>query len=583
METRLVQCANCGAEIDLMTGLCPYCSAEPPGDSPAPGSAGTAAEPPASGGAARAAPEAPTPARPAAPPLTKPTATPASAADSERVLGLLLFEAEESLARGSADKALVLASRAVKDRPDSLTARALLDRARRELLRGRRLERLESRVQEARGLLEAGEVDKAERIVTSALKLIPDHAVALELFARLKERRLAAPTAEAEAERELAKLAQAQAKKALDAARAALAAGWERRAFAALREGLRHVPDDPQLLALLREAQKSMERLEHERARRRALHAQVRAGLDLLAQGQLDESLKILRAVLREDPENARAQAAVQQVRQVWLTRSAFEASATPAPATPAPAPPALTRAAPPVAATASAAPAQVPTPTASAVALAARPTPTPAPPARSPRPAASSRAAPGGAIDQSRVPVEIRLPATRRRATPIGLVLGCGAAILVVIGFLFSGRGGGTHGSPPPPPARTPSTAAAPPAQAQKEAPGPLTGVEPDLRQAIESALAAYARALESADGSLLAQARPDLSAEGRERVLAPFRGALNAATEMRILNVATQGDEAEVTLLRSDVIIGGGGTDGAPVEETLRFRRQGGAWALR
>jgi len=153
----------------------------------------------------------------------------------------LLFEAEEALARGAAEKAVVLASRAVKERPDSLTARALQERARRELLRGRRREKLESRVREAEGLLQAGDVAGAEKIVTSALKLIPSHPVALALFARLKERRQQVPSAEAWAEQELERLTQARARRSLEKAQTDMAAGRERAAMMAVRRGLRHL------------------------------------------------------------------------------------------------------------------------------------------------------------------------------------------------------------------------------------------------------------------------------------------------------------------------------------------------------
>src|SRR6185369_2926653 len=179
--------------------------------------------------------------------------------DRERELGLLLFEAEEALARGAAEKAVVLASKAVKDRPDSLTARALHERARRELLRGRRRERLEERVREAEALLAGGDAAGAERIVTSALKLIPSHPVALALFTRLKERRQQAPTAEAWAEQELERLTSARARRSLDAARVEMAAGRERAAMLAIRRGLRHAPDDPELLNMLHDVEKVME------------------------------------------------------------------------------------------------------------------------------------------------------------------------------------------------------------------------------------------------------------------------------------------------------------------------------------
>ena len=244
------------------------------------------------------------------------TVPPAPAAEEQRAFGLLLFEAEECLARGSPDKAAVLASRAVKERPDSLTARALLDRARRGLLKGRRRERLEAKVREANELFEAGDLESATRLVTSALKLVPDHPLALALFANLKRLRLAAGTAEAEAERELDRLTRAQAKRCLEAARAALDAGWERKALLTLRRGLRAAPDDPELLGLLHETQSAAERDDAPRARRRAANAQIRAGLDLLAHGHRDESLRILRAVLLEDPDNERAQAAVQEARR---------------------------------------------------------------------------------------------------------------------------------------------------------------------------------------------------------------------------------------------------------------------------
>src|SRR5262245_44838656 len=165
------------------------------------------------------------------------------------------------------------------------------------MLRGRRRERLEARVAEAQELLDQGDLAAAERIVSSALKLIPDHAVALELFARLKELKLGAGTVEADAEKELQRLAQAQARKALEAARSALEAGWDSKGLPCLRRGLRQVPDDAELLRLLREAQARIEGREAERARRRASAAQVRAGLDLLQRGTFRESLQILRAV----------------------------------------------------------------------------------------------------------------------------------------------------------------------------------------------------------------------------------------------------------------------------------------------
>src|SRR5262249_56106136 len=99
-----------------------------------------------------------------------------------------------------------------------------------------------------------GEVGGGGRIVTSALKLIPDHPLALSLFARLRDRRLQGGTAAAEAERELLALARSQAKQCFETARGAIAAGRGRQAVLALRRGLRLGPCDPDLPPLLQEA-----------------------------------------------------------------------------------------------------------------------------------------------------------------------------------------------------------------------------------------------------------------------------------------------------------------------------------------
>src|SRR6185436_17506112 len=121
--------------------------------------------------------------------------------------------------------------------------------------------------------------------------------VALALFARLKERRQQVPSAEAWAEQELERLTQARARRSLEKAQTEMA----------VRRGLRHAPDDAELLSMLRDIEAAMERA---KAGHRAVQSQVRAGLELLAQGQVDESLKVLRAVLHADPDNVRAQEA---------------------------------------------------------------------------------------------------------------------------------------------------------------------------------------------------------------------------------------------------------------------------------
>ncbi len=471
-----------------------------------------------------------------------------NAMERERLFGLLLFDAEESLARGEAEKAMVLASKAVKERPDNFTARSLVERARGELIRGRRREKIEARILEARVMLEAGRHEPAERIVTSALKLIPDHAEALSLFARLRDRPRAS-AAETEAERELERLSRAQAEKALEAARAAQAAGQFRRALSLVRRGLRQAPDHPGLLGLLREAQNMVASLDAERARRRALASQVRAGLDLLAQGRFADSLRLLRAVLREDPDSGRAQAAIQDLRRAVLAHNAPRPRPAPVQA------PVAIPAAPP--------------------SVAAAP-PTPPTPAPRPQPPPVTRSVPARSATVG-VPVEILLPRTRRRATPTFLVLGGGALILAALGFVaLQGPSRGT----PRPTGPGPAARTAPPAA--KPATGPLDGLPPELRRVVESVLAQYARALETADAALLARARPDLNADARERRLRPFRGALNAATDLRVIDVTVAGDRARVELLATDVVVGGAGPPQATLEETLVFERSAGVWAL-
>jgi len=79
-----------------------------------------------------------------------------------------------------------------------------------------------------------------------------------------------------------------------------------------------------------------------------------------------------------------------------------------------------------------------------------------------------------------------------------------------------------------------------------------------------------------------MLARARPDLTGAERERLLAPFRGAINVATDLRVLDVIPSRGAVVVPIRRADVIVGGRGAPPAPVEETLRFERRDGAWRL-
>ena len=151
---------------------------------------------------------------------------------------------------------------------------------------------------------------------------------------------------------------------------------------------------------------------------------------------------------------------------------------------------------------------------------------------------------------------------------------------------LLVVGRRGAAK-PPAPTVAAAPATAPkAPVAQSNAapatQLPGPLDAADPDLHRSVEAVLAAYGRALETADAAALAEARPDLNAEERGRLVAPFTGALNAATDLRVLDVKTRGDLAVVTVLRTDVIVGGSGAPRDPTEETLRFWRRRGEWVL-
>jgi hypothetical protein len=509
--------------------------------------------------------------------------SPSPVASDQPTPAQLLLVAEECLARAQPEKAAELAARALAVRPDSLEAKAVGDRARHLLARQRRRRRQEERLKEAQALLDAGDSGGAEKLVASVLKRMPGHAGALALFARLKGRRLARGDAEAEAEQELARMAQGQAQRAAEAARSARRAGWNRKAMLALRRGLRLAPDDPDLLALLRETEHALGEQDRAGARRRAANAQVRAALDQLKAGRLEESLASLRSLLRQDPDHARAQAAVQEVRRVWLARTpaapppagpprAPAVAATPRmpPASPAPPPPA---AAPPAPITRAPSAARAPVP---------RPQPIPAPSPAVPSPPrahdfdAPRRPFPGVTAPR---PDEIaRRPP--RRGTPLLLVLA--AAALVIGLFTVLTTRPPSRAVPAAAPAASPSAPRVMAASATPAPNGPLATADPEIREAVEATLAAYARALESQDAVLLSRARPDLTGAERERLLAPFRGALNVATDLRVLDVIPSRGAVVVPVLRTDVIVGGRGAPSAPVEETLRFERRDGAWRL-
>jgi hypothetical protein len=435
--------------------------------------------------------------------------------------------------------------------------------------------------------------------------------MALDLFGKLKARRLAGSNAAAEAERELHRLSVRQARQAVAAAHNALANGWERRALLAVRRGLRVAPDDAELLSMLRELQGAETDQDPQRARRRALNSQVRAAVDLLRQRKLEESLAMLRAVLREDPDNVRAQEAVQQVRRAWLRRTVppVPAAATPPPAVAAPA---VVERVPMAAADTLRMPAVQAWPAAPPeVPVRARPAaPTPvasfaaAPPAPPPR--ADPPAAPA-LEDTVRVPTRTLRPPFRppppewpspaRRGLPRGalFVFAGGVGIAAVVAFVLTRERPVVSApavtlqpavaaplEPASPAAPIPPPDDSAPAAPAAEPPGPLTDLDPDLRRTIERTLAAYGEALERQDESALARARPDLGARQRTTLLAPFKGALNVAVDLRVVDASARANDAVVTVLRTDVIVDGRGGARPPVEETLRYVRRGDGWAL-
>jgi hypothetical protein len=350
----------------------------------------------------------------------------------------------------------------------------------------------------------------------------------------------------------------------------------------ALRRGLRLAPDDPDLLALLRETEHALGEQDRAGARRRAANAQVRAALDKLKEGRLEESLASLRSLLRQDPDHARAQAAVQEVRGAWLARTAVP----PPPAVPARAPAAAVTPRTPPASAAPPPPAAAPLPpvardpsAARAPALRPHPITVPSPAVPSP-PRSHDHEAPRRLHTSGTAPPPAEIARRPRRGTPLLLVLASAALVIGVFTVLTT--------RPPSRAVRTaaPATSSAAPRVAAPSATpppaGPLAAADPEVREAVETTLAAYARALESQDAILLSRARPDLTGAERERLLAPFRGAINVATDLRVLDVIASRGTVVVPVLRTDVIVGGRGAPTAPVEETLRFERRDGIWRL-
>jgi hypothetical protein len=109
------------------------------------------------------------------------------------------------------------------------------------------------------------------------------------------------------------------------------------------------------------------------------------------------------------------------------------------------------------------------------------------------------------------------------------------------------------------------------------------FAGRDPALRQAVDDVLADYARALETADGPLLAETRPDMPAAARTTLIAAREGASKIATDLRVTDVDVRRNQATVTVRRTEVLVAGHSVARPSVEETLRFQREGAAWVLR
>jgi hypothetical protein len=50
----------------------------------------------------------------------------------------------------------------------------------------------------------------------------------------------------------------------------------------------------------------------------------------------------------------------------------------------------------------------------------------------------------------------------------------------------------------------------------------------------------------------------------------------------DLRVIDASIQEDTAAVSVLRTDIVVGGAGGSHPPEEETLRFQRRGGSWAI-
>jgi hypothetical protein len=290
------------------------------------------------------------------------------------------------------------------------------------------------------------------------------------------------------------------------------------------------VPDHAELLTLFAELQEVLTRSSQSHS---SLRERVERARAQLAAGRIIESRDALRALLRDDPDFAPAQALMGEVRSAVLARSA-----------------AATRV------DGASVPAAQAQPWSPLVADIARSTRTPlvsggtrpVPPTEDPR---------RGTHRQSAHPALL---------AAVGL-FALGAMFFLAVRVLDLDVGLGRR---PTPVASEPDDEA-------------LAEVAPALRHAVAEACNEYRTAIEARDPIALARSRPDLAPESRGALLGALDGASSVRVELRVVEVSSDADQARVLLLRSVTVTGAAREAPPPVEETLRFVRRYGTWRLR
>ena len=232
----------------------------------------------------------------------------------------------------------------------------------------------------------------------------------------------------------------------------------------------------------------------------------------------------------------------------------------------------------PPAAAPATTRPAPVKPGQAAAVPAADRPRVAGA--TRAPRPVPPAAEAGAGAASREAGPVvgHALLPRARPSRAPLALVVG-GGLLLVAIVVVVATSGGSKPAPtvPTPPPARS-----APAVPVARDIPG-LERLPAEIRGPVRAVLEDYAKAMESINPGHLAAVRPDLTRAERDERLVALEGADNVAVELRVVEVAeTAPGHLVLVLERTDFVVGGRGGEPATVRETLRLARGPAGWAV-